>query len=135
MKALAFYKLEAADTIVIHDELDLRPGKIRVKRNGGAAGHNGLRNIDSHIGRNYLRVRLGIDHPGEREAVLAYVLRTFARADLRWLAPLLDEMADALPLLLDGDENGFMTHVAQKAPPPALPPPGEQDVQGNDHGV
>ncbi|MEQ8369772.1 MAG: aminoacyl-tRNA hydrolase [Alphaproteobacteria bacterium] len=119
VKALAFYRLEATDVIVIHDELDLRPGKVRVKRNGGAAGHNGLRNIDSHIGRDYLRVRLGIGHPGEREAVLSYVLRSFSRADLDWLAPLLDEAADALPLLLDGDENAYMTRLAQNAPPPA----------------
>ena len=108
--AARFYKLEPDDIIVLHDEIDLAPGKIRVKRGGGAAGHNGLRSIDSHIGKDYLRVRIGVGHPGDKNEVERYVLRNFPREDMRWEEALMSAIDDALPSILDDDgigtENG-----------------------------
>src|SRR5687767_3840507 len=88
-EAIRFYKLDLADVIVFHDELDLAPGKIRVKRGGGVAGHNGLRSLTAHVGNDYWRVRIGIGHPGHRDLVTHHVLRDFAKADRDWLKPLL----------------------------------------------
>jgi PTH1 family peptidyl-tRNA hydrolase len=110
--ALRFLKLTPADVIVIHDELDLLPGKLRVKVGGGAGGHNGLKSLDAHIGREYKRVRLGIGHPGDRDAVTNWVLQDFAKADAKWLEPLLDSVAASFPLLVNGDDAGFMNKVA-----------------------
>lgn len=111
--AAAFYKLPAEAITVFHDELDLVAGKLRVKRGGGAAGHNGLRSIDRLLGTpDYWRVRLGIGHPGDKERVLGHVLGNFTRADEDWLIPLLDAVAAAAPLLAAGDRAGFMSRVA-----------------------
>jgi PTH1 family peptidyl-tRNA hydrolase len=110
--ALRFLKLAPSDVIVIHDELDLLPGKLRVKIGGGAGGHNGLKSLDAHIGREYKRVRLGIGHPGDRDAVTNWVLQDFAKADGKWLEPLLDAVASAFPLLIAGDDAGFMNKIA-----------------------
>ena len=93
-EALRFYKLEPADLVVFHDELDLAPGKIRGKTGGGHAGHNGLRSIHGHIGEAYGRVRLGIGHPGHKDAVAGYVLHDFAPADAGWLADLMAGISD-----------------------------------------
>jgi PTH1 family peptidyl-tRNA hydrolase len=111
--ASAFYKL-APDTITaFHDELDLAPGKVRVKKGGGAAGHNGLRSMDRHLGTpEYWRVRLGIGHPGDKARVTGHVLGDFAKVDQQWLADLLDAVADAAPLLAAGKPEDFMTRVA-----------------------
>ena len=88
---------------MIHDELDLRPGKVRVKRGGGSAGHNGLRSIDAMIGPDYWRVRIGIGHPGVEELVQPYVLQNFMPDEARLIAaPLLDALAETFPLLLEG---------------------------------
>ena len=106
-----FYKLTPADIIVFYDELDLAPGKVRVKIGGGNGGHNGLRSIDPQIGLDYKRVRLGIGHPG-KENVTHHVLGDFAKADRIWLDPLLDEIARQAPLLLKGDDSGFMNKLA-----------------------
>lgn len=106
-----FYKLANADIIVFYDELDLAPGKVRVKVGGGNGGHNGLRSIDPQIGLDYKRVRLGIGHPG-KEFVTHHVLGDFAKADKAWLDPLLDEIARQAPLLLKGDDSGFMNKLA-----------------------
>ena len=106
-----FYKLDNADIIVFYDELDLAPGKVRVKVGGGNGGHNGLRSIDPQIGLDYKRVRLGIGHPG-KENVTHHVLGDFAKADKAWLDPLLDEIARQTPLLLKGDDSGFMSKLA-----------------------
>lgn len=125
--AMHFHKLEARDVIVIHDELDLAPGKVRAKLGGGNAGHNGLRSITAHIGSDFWRVRVGIGHPGMRDVVQRHVLGDFARADQTWLNPLLDAIADAIPLMLEGDESGFMTRVARLAPAPK-PPADDNDV-------
>lgn len=116
--AARFLKVAVEDIVVIHDELDLPPGKLRVKRGGGAGGHNGLKSIDQHLGQNYRRVRLGIGHPGDKERVAGYVLHDFAKADQAWLEPLIDAVADTLPLLFKGDEAGFMNRVATATQPP-----------------
>ena len=111
--AAAFYKLGPESITAFHDELDLAPGKVRVKRGGGAAGHNGLRSMDRVLGtQEYWRVRLGIGHPGSKERVQGHVLGDFAKADQGWLADLLDAVADAAPLLAQGRPEEFMTRVA-----------------------
>ncbi|MFN4087517.1 MAG: aminoacyl-tRNA hydrolase [Alphaproteobacteria bacterium] len=110
--AARFYKLAPPDLVVLHDELDLQPGKVRVKQGGGAAGHNGLRSIDAHVGKDYWRVRLGIGHPGHPDRVTGWVLNDFAKADAVWLEPLLDAIADAAPLIATGDTANFMNRVA-----------------------
>src|ERR671929_1655358 len=94
LAAMSFYKIAPADILVIHDELDLRPGKVRVKRGGGSAGHNGLRSIDAMIGPDYWRVRIGIGHPGIKELVHPYVLQNFTADELRgWVEPLVEAIA------------------------------------------
>ncbi len=111
--AAAFYKIAPAAITVFHDDLDLAPGKLRVKRGGGAAGHNGLRSLDRLLGtEDYWRVRLGIGHPGEKARVLGHVLGDFGREDEDWLMPLLDAVAAAAPLLASGQGEAFMTKVA-----------------------
>ncbi|VBB69329.1 Peptidyl-tRNA hydrolase [invertebrate metagenome] len=93
--------------VVFHDELDLPPGRVRVKRGGGHAGHNGLQSIDAHLDRDYQRVRMGIGHPGQRNRVVGYVLHDFSKTDHLWLKPLLGAIADRLPILLSGDTANF----------------------------
>ncbi|RUT34962.1 aminoacyl-tRNA hydrolase [Arsenicitalea aurantiaca] len=110
--AVKFYKLELSAVTVIYDELDLAPGKVRVKTGGGNGGHNGLRSIDPQIGVGYRRVRLGIGHPGHKELVNRHVLGDFAKADADWLDPLLEALADNIGLLLEGNESGFMNKLA-----------------------
>jgi len=111
--AAAFFKLAPESITAFHDELDLVPGKVRVKRGGGAAGHNGLRSMDRMLpSPDYWRVRLGIGHPGEKERVTGHVLGDFSRADRDWLIPLLDAVADAAPLLAAGKAEDFMSRVA-----------------------
>jgi len=117
-EALRFYKLTPADLVVFHDELDLAPGKARVKAGGGHAGHNGLRSIHSHLGDAYGRVRLGIGHPGHKDAVAAYVLHDFSKADRDWLEDLLQGLSDGAPALADGDAARFMNAVALRTAPP-----------------
>lgn len=111
-EAMRWLKLSPAEVIVLYDELDLAPGKVRVKTGGGAAGHNGIRSISAHIGPDFRRVRLGIGHPGRKEAVQRHVLSDFAKADSDWLGPLLAAVADNAPLLAKGDDAGFMNKVA-----------------------
>ncbi|RJG44208.1 aminoacyl-tRNA hydrolase [Mesorhizobium sp. DCY119] len=110
-EALRFYKLQPSDLTVFYDELDLVSGKVRVKTGGGAGGHNGIRSIDQHIARDYRRVRIGIGHPGVKEMVHNHVLGDFAKADSEWLDVLLDSIADNAPLLIKGDESGFMNRI------------------------
>jgi PTH1 family peptidyl-tRNA hydrolase len=109
-----FHKLTPEDIIVFYDELDLAPGKVRVKIGGGNGGHNGLRSIDPQIGLDYKRVRLGIGHPG-KEFVTHHVLGDFAKADKAWLDPLLDDIGRHAGLLLKGDDAGFMNKLALAA--------------------
>ncbi|TWG96835.1 PTH1 family peptidyl-tRNA hydrolase [Mesorhizobium sp. J18] len=115
-EAMRFYKLAASDLIVFYDELDLAPGKLRVKTGGGAGGHNGIRSLDAHCGKEYRRVRIGIGHPGSKERVTGHVLGDFAKADHEWLDPLLDAVADNIAMLVEGDENGFMNKVSLAVP-------------------
>ncbi len=111
--AAAFYKLSPEAITAFHDELDLVPGKVRVKRGGGAAGHNGLRSMDRQLGSpDYWRVRLGIGHPGHKDRVTGHVLGDFAKVDQAWLSSLLDAVADAAPLLAAERAEEFMTRVA-----------------------
>ncbi|HYD67861.1 aminoacyl-tRNA hydrolase [Azospirillum sp.] len=114
--ALQFFKMKPEQVVVIHDELDLPPGKIRVKKGGGHGGHNGLRSIDAHIGKEYWRVRLGIGHPGDKNQVSNYVLHDFAKADQAWLEPLTDACTDAFPLLVQGQAENFMNKVTLAMP-------------------
>ncbi|WP_299930048.1 aminoacyl-tRNA hydrolase [uncultured Pelagimonas sp.] len=117
-EAMRFYKMEVGDVTVFHDELDLAPGKCRVKMGGGHAGHNGLRSIHGHIGESYQRVRLGIGHPGRKDLVSAYVLHDFPKADDEWLNNLLWGISDGVASLADGDKGRFQNAVALKTNPP-----------------
>jgi PTH1 family peptidyl-tRNA hydrolase len=112
-EAQRFLKIALSDVYVFHDELDLAPGKVKVKAGGGNAGHNGLRSITAHIENDYKRVRLGIGHPGSKDVVTYYVLNDFAKSDREWLAPLLDAVADAAPHLAKGDDARFLSDVAR----------------------
>ncbi|MGL4406497.1 MAG: aminoacyl-tRNA hydrolase [Notoacmeibacter sp.] len=109
--AASFYKLTEADIIVIHDELDLDPGRCKVKTGGGNGGHNGLKSIDAHMGKDYKRLRLGIGHPGHKDRVNPYVLGDFSKADQIWLEPLLDAIAKAAPDIATGDGANFMNKI------------------------
>ena len=102
---------------MIHDEIDLRPGKLRVKRGGGTAGHNGLRSIDALIGPDFWRVRIGVGHPGVKELVQPYVLQNFPADEMSdWVEPLIDAVAETIPLLLAGAPDAFMSEVARRFP-------------------
>jgi len=116
--AMRFYKLEPADVIVLHDELDLAPGKVKAKMGGGHAGHNGLRSIHSHLGPDYGRVRLGIGHPGHKDRVPGYVLHDFAKGDAEWLDDVLRGVSDGAPALATGDTAKFMNAVSLRTAPP-----------------
>ncbi|QBF30753.1 aminoacyl-tRNA hydrolase [Thalassococcus sp. S3] len=117
-EATRFYKVGPEDVTVFHDELDLAPGKVRVKRGGGHAGHNGLRSLHGHIGDSYRRVRLGIGHPGHKDKVAGYVLHDFARADQDWLEAVLAGLSDGAPHLAEGEDGRFMNAVALRTSPP-----------------
>lgn len=116
-EAMRYLKIAPEDVIVLHDELDLAPGKCRVKQGGGHAGHNGLRSIHQHIGENYGRVRLGIGHPGHKDRVAPYVLSDFAKADQDWLDDLLRGISDGAEWLALGDGGRFQNAVAARVNP------------------
>jgi len=117
--AASFYKIPPGEIVVIHDEIDLKPGKLRVKRGGGSAGHNGLRSIDALLGADYWRIRVGVGHPGVKELVQPYVLQNFPAEEIDdWVAPLIDAIAETIPLLLSGDAPAFMSEVARRCAPP-----------------
>lgn len=116
-EAVHFYKLPPTQVVVVHDELDLAAGKIRMKAGGGHAGHNGLRSVDAAIGPDYRRLRIGIGHPG-KDRVLGYVLQNFAAEEHDWLDPLLTAIAAEAGYLARGDDTGFMTKVALRLQPP-----------------
>lgn len=133
-EAVRFFKLAPGDVTVIHDDIDLAAGKVRFKVGGGHAGHNGLRDIDAHIGKDYARVRLGIGHPGTSDDVHDHVLDEFSKADMAWVAPLIDAVSDAFPLLARGEGQKFLTRVALILNPPPPRPPREppRGDNGND---
>jgi peptidyl-tRNA hydrolase, PTH1 family len=116
-EAANFYKLGLPDIVVLHDEIDLAPGKVRVKTGGGSAGHNGLRSITSHVGNDYRRVRIGVGHPGAKELVHSYVLNDFAKSERDWVATLCDVVADNAGLLAKGQDASFQNkvHLAMQA--------------------
>jgi peptidyl-tRNA hydrolase, PTH1 family len=120
-EAARFFKILPSEIVVIHDEIDLRPGKLRVKCGGGTAGHKGLRSIDALLGPDFWRVRIGVGHPGVKELVLPYVLQNFPGDEVSlWVAPLLDAVAETIGLLLSGAPDAFMSEVARRFAPPEL---------------
>jgi peptidyl-tRNA hydrolase, PTH1 family len=128
-EAARFFKIAPEDILVIHDEIDLRPGKLRVKRGGGNAGHNGLRSIDPMIGPDYWRMRIGVGHPGIKELVQPYVLQNFAAEEMTlWVEPLLAAIAETIGLLLTGLPEAFMSQVARRLAPPEATPTAEAPV-------
>jgi peptidyl-tRNA hydrolase, PTH1 family len=123
LAAMSVYKIAPEDIVVIHDEIDLREGKLRVKCGGGNAGHNGLRSIDALIGPDFWRVRIGIGHPGVKELVQPYVLQNFPTDEMvEWVAPLIEAVAETAPLLLSGAPDAFMSEVARRFTPPEATP-------------
>lgn len=136
VEALRFYKLPTSALSVFYDELDLPEGKVRIKKGGGAGGHNGIRSIDAHApDREYRRIRIGIGHPGIKEMVTRHVLGDFDKADHDWLDPLLEAIADHAPLLLKGDDASYMNKLsAVTAPPGKAAPSAEKPApKGQSH--
>ena len=117
-EAARFYKIDLADIWVFHDELDLDPGRLKVKVGGGHAGHNGLRSIHATLGEAYGRVRMGVGHPGHKDAVSRYVLGDFAKADQDWLDDMVRGCADGADWLAKGDKGRFMNAVSLRLNPP-----------------
>ncbi|MEQ8665682.1 MAG: aminoacyl-tRNA hydrolase [Rhodospirillales bacterium] len=112
-----FYRIAPEDIVVMHDELDLAGGKVRMKRGGGHAGHNGLRSIHAHLGEAYGRVRIGIGHPGDKARVKGYVLKDFSRAEMAWVEPMIDSIADNATYLAENDDARFQSRVAEDIRP------------------
>ncbi|MEQ1618503.1 MAG: aminoacyl-tRNA hydrolase [Terricaulis sp.] len=116
-EAASFYKLTPMQVAVFYDEIDLAPGRFRMKSGGGAAGHNGIRAIiASAIGEGFRRARMGVGHPGQAELVHGYVLSDFAKADKEWVEKLLDACAKAAPLLAKGEDDKYQAEVMRLAP-------------------
>ncbi len=134
-EALRFFKLAPEEVIVIYDEIDLAPGKIRVKQGGGTGGHNGIRSLEAHIGKEFWRVRLGVGHPGQKELVHGHVLNDFAKADKVWLEKLLDAVATEIPALVENDAPRFMSRVAEIINPPRPKPPRKPPAKDGQDGA
>jgi PTH1 family peptidyl-tRNA hydrolase len=135
--AMRFYKLAPEQVVVLHDEIELVPGKMRVKRGGGAGGHNGLRSIDAHIGPDYWRVRLGVGHPGHPDLVYPHVLSDFSKAERPLFEKLAEAVVEAFPLLVSAlvagrDANDFMNKVTVATQPPRPKKPRPEPVEGAD---
>ncbi len=111
LAAMSFYKIPLSEIIVFHDDIDLAPGKFRVKTGGGAAGNNGIKSVTAALGPDFRRARIGVGHPGDKAQVISYVLKDFSKADGQWLTPLLDAIAEAAPLLAAGRDDAFQTKV------------------------
>lgn len=121
-EAARFYKLGPDDVTVFHDEIDLAPGRVRVKRGGGHSGNNGIRSMIAHLGPDVRRIRLGVGHPGDKSLVMPYVLSDFAKAEKDWVTALMDACSRALPHLLEGDDDRFQSEVMRLAPAPKRDP-------------
>jgi PTH1 family peptidyl-tRNA hydrolase len=130
-EAARYLKLPPEAVVVIHDEVDLVPGKLRAKAGGSDAGHNGLRSVTSVIGANYRRVRIGVGHPGVPGMVHAHVLHDFAKADYEWLTPLIQAIVEAAPFLAADDDAGFMNRVALLTKPQRPPKPKPEEKKPN----
>lgn len=115
-----FYKIPSKNVIVIHDEIDLVGGKVRVKIGGGHAGHNGLRSIDAHVGPEFVRVRIGVGHPGTKDKVASHVLKDFAKSERNWVEKTVDAVGEFIPFLVVGDHVTFMSKVASIFSPSRL---------------
>ncbi|MCC7015909.1 MAG: aminoacyl-tRNA hydrolase [Rhodospirillales bacterium] len=123
-EAARFFKAPVEDIVVIHDEIDLAPGRLKVKRGGGTAGHNGLESVAGHLGPDFMRVRIGVGHPGDPDRVADYVLSDFAKAEREgWVEKMVAALAAEFPRLIAGDEGGFMSRVAAALQPPKPPWP------------
>jgi PTH1 family peptidyl-tRNA hydrolase len=121
-EALKFFKIDPADLVVFYDEIDLAPGRFRMKAGGGAAGNNGIRSITAQVGPYFRRARIGTGHPGDKDLVMGHVLSDFHKVDARWLQPLLEALADAAPLLAAGEDEKYQTEVMRLAPAEKLDP-------------
>jgi PTH1 family peptidyl-tRNA hydrolase len=132
-EALKFYKLGPGDVVVFYDEIDLAPGRFRMKTGGGAAGNNGIRSITARIGPDFRRARLGTGHPGHKDLVMGHVLSDFSKAEITdWVKPLLEACAEALPLLAAGDDERYQAEVLRLAPAPKLDPRARARSEGDD---
>lgn len=125
-----FYKLETDAISVIHDELDLEPGRTRIKRGGGHGGHNGLKSLDAHLGKEYRRLRFGIGHPGHRDLVSGYVLKDFPKADQPWVEALCDEVARSIELALDGKDSDLNARLNEATAQWRADPSKDKQSQG-----
>lgn len=121
-EAAKFFKIAPADVIVFHDEIDLAPGRFRMKTGGGAAGQNGVRSLISQLGADFRRARMGIGHPGEPQLVMPHVLGDFHKAEQPWLEAMLNACADALPFAVKGDDERYQGEVMRLAPAPKFSP-------------
>jgi peptidyl-tRNA hydrolase, PTH1 family len=126
-EAAHFYKVPVGDIVVIHDEVDLPPAKVRVKTGGGVAGHNGLRSISAHVGNDYRRVRIGVGHPGVKELVHPHVLSDFAKSERAWVAALCEIIAENAALLAKGQDNSFQNKVHLAMDAKGFGPPTEAE--------
>jgi len=132
-EASNFYKLAPEQVLVIYDEMDLPPGKIRMKQGGGHGGHNGPRSVHAHVGADYRRMRVGVGHPGDKNRVTNWVLSDFAKADAAWLDPLLDAISENAEFLAKGEDAKFASKVHLKLAPAPKPKkkPSEKPVTGS----
>ncbi|MDF1678976.1 aminoacyl-tRNA hydrolase [Ponticaulis sp.] len=121
-EAARFYKVDAENIVVFHDEIDLAPGRFRMKQGGGHSGNNGMRSIISHMGQDVRRARMGVGHPGDKSRVMNYVLADFPKADQEWMKALLDACARAANYLVAGDDERYQTEVLRLAPAPKNDP-------------
>ena len=111
-RTMRYWRLETKRIFVFHDDIDLAPGKVRTKFGGGHAGHNGVRNIENHVGNKFWRVRIGVGHPGEKKRVKKHVLNNFAKSDQKWVKETLAAISKSVPILLRGNDSAFMTKIA-----------------------
>jgi PTH1 family peptidyl-tRNA hydrolase len=129
-EAMKFFKLTPADVVVFYDEIDLGPGRFRMKTGGGAAGNNGIRSITAHIGADFRRARMGTGHPGHKDRVMGHVLSDFHKVEQPWVNALCNACAEALPLLAAGDDERFQAEVMRLAPAEKIDP--RQAGRGDD---